>query len=716
MSLRNTSNNRLIRRVRRHSSLSILFRTMDSKRNQAGFFLPPLDYNSDLLSHSEERIGQEPPSLEPALIPPSPSSDTPALDTFARPAVKMAGSTERPAGTDPLIGPALKPSLPLAVVQPASITPTFEPPPPVGPASIPAKQRESELFNQAQPVHPAPIESSPVPPTESDSDNDLGWRKLKAIYQKHQEKNSTEADLTSPTPPETKPAALFRPAEKSTLPESASIQREAAAPVSQARFHPAVQTQPALPTPEEISPTQIDSAPNKIPPQEQTFQEKRLAVPLETPFNQPVVQTFAEGSLEPSTLPAENNPVQRKVRENPTLESGTLSEVGPAKMPVIPTMQDQSQTPVSSNAPQSASHQQAQAHLTPNLSQPDSYLNDQMDAPRLNQQPLFTSEVSLLPDEQLLLEHETDHEPDRLPVRSLPLESVWPVQRQGHGPVISERFETEPGAAAWTSSEVEPFDPTVEENIRNTLAEITTRQPTDSMIEVITPRRSRPGPSVQPQMETNQDVAPPIQTVGGITAAATIQRQPEPQAGSLFPEESHLIKTEIGPLPDDLWHLLGQTPPSPAPLPSSTTETGRMVSRAEATEASALHLDVAHSQEQNSSPTTLPVSFTTGSQEPSSGPQTDPSSVRLESENPALPGLTTDTNEVTDQSGQSHHLQRAIETSTVTPDQETSSAGTTDQKIEAGSAAQIDTDELAHQVYVKLKRRLAVEWERLRRR
>lgn len=136
------------------------------------------------------------------------------------------------------------------------------------------------------------------------------------------------------------------------------------------------------------------------------------------------------------------------------------------------------------------------------------------------------------------------------------LEMVWPVQRATDPTTGAEPLQStsttnrmsEPQATGEHVSQLEA-------SVQRRLATIKTGQPTDSTVELIAPRRPRPvrSPQVQPSTE-------PL-----------IQRAVEPQLTPTQPEQVPMdpasVATEVGTLPTDLWHLIGETPPiTSAPL------------------------------------------------------------------------------------------------------------------------------------------------------
>lgn len=145
-------------------------------------------------------------------------------------------------------------------------------------------------------------------------------------------------------------------------------------------------------------------------------------------------------------------------------------------------------------------------------------------------------------------------------VAQTPLQAVWPVQRLA---------DTGAEAAAPTINElpayVGPPPPELPE-LRRQLSALPTAQPTESSIDLVLPRRPRP---VRPGT-----AAPTAPVTAG--DAPAIQRQLAPMAdpataGNL-PSAAGTVETAIGPLPADLWQLIGEKPPQAVPsLPAVNT-------------------------------------------------------------------------------------------------------------------------------------------------
>lgn len=130
------------------------------------------------------------------------------------------------------------------------------------------------------------------------------------------------------------------------------------------------------------------------------------------------------------------------------------------------------------------------------------------------------------------------------------LEMVWPVQRASDSTSGAEP----PQGGSTTSRRSEPLatgDPVsqLDDSVQRRLATIKTGQPTDSAVDLISPRRPRP--VRVPQVENS--------------TAALIQRAVVPQLAPTQPAQAlvdpAVVETEVGTLPTDLWRLIGETPP-----------------------------------------------------------------------------------------------------------------------------------------------------------
>lgn len=167
------------------------------------------------------------------------------------------------------------------------------------------------------------------------------------------------------------------------------------------------------------------------------------------------------------------------------------------------------------------------------------------------------------------------------------------VSRSGVGAEAPAHTRPNPGAAAES------------ERVAELVRQIRPQMPTDSPIEVVKPGRPRPGlrrqakqspPTSAPEPARNHriiDVPPPDHSVQNVAQAdpslettpdQTIPRATlatakpsatpasEAQPHNIESGQTEMIETEIGPLPSDLWSLMSEPPPAnPAPAGSRPT-------------------------------------------------------------------------------------------------------------------------------------------------
>lgn len=348
---------------------------------------------------------------------------------------------------------------------------------------------------------------------------------------------------------------------------------------------------------------------------------------------------------------------------------------------------------------------------------------------------------------------------------TLPLEAVWPVQAlpqqpTSAAPVQRMVSETTPEGESGLGDEAPNID---KQSIREQLKHVKTGQPTDSTVDVVAPRRPRP----VRRLSAPENVA----------HSAAVQREPAAQTMSEEPapatETTRLIETEVGPLPADLWQLIGASPPAPTPTrtPNSVqretadgeqpndrvgpVELGNAQPMTEGeTQVTDLNVtprpddpermfienssseDVTHqtpsaddhreSSTENQSAAAFALSSASqalGEDQPSPSP---PSTVQR-TVTAAQKTLTPSVKRVADKqtpvsaiaqvtSATKPTVQRQTAEDDAPVDDEKPEKVTTSGEAPTVSAkpAEIDTDELARQVYTQLKRKLAVEQERLR--
>jgi hypothetical protein len=270
-------------------------------------------------------------------------------------------------------------------------------------------------------------------------------------------------------------------------------------------------------------------------------------------------------------------------------------------------------------------------------------------------------------------------------IQPLPLEDVWPVQRQT-SPLMQEGEQAAFVDGAQDADDehigddvhIKTFENTAASleilgqqehtQVREALREVSPGKPTDSSVEVITPRRQRPAREKALGIEPAEKAAPGVhsQTTSKseLEAIATAPGKEIPgkdienaSAGILMASEE--VETEIGPLPVDLWELIGESPQAAQPQSSQTA-----------------------------SPATSGKPVQRESFSPQNGKKMPEAPTGFVQRQPAEPGAAGD--------------------------QPVAAAAAESQASQP--QAEIDMDELARRVYGEVKKRLALEWERMRRR
>lgn len=243
----------------------------------------------------------------------------------------------------------------------------------------------------------------------------------------------------------------------------------------------------------------------------------------------------------------------------------------------------------------------------------------------------------------------------------LGLEAVWPVQRKATPVSRPEDTPLDPVEAA----EPVRYEKPEAQKVQQVMRQVAAAKPTDSSVELILPRRQRPNVPTRP-----------------------VQRQPENKgqshdSGNGASTPQAYVPTEIGPLPGDLWELLGEKPPT-SPQPGD----GQMVMRTAAPPVS------------QPTPATASPPLAQRSWHPASP-------VQRQAVAPPPPAQTPSSGPTMIQRAEtSAAASSSTATATTTA---TTKEGGEGEEAEEGN---VNMDELARQVYREIKQRLAVEWER----
>jgi len=273
--------------------------------------------------------------------------------------------------------------------------------------------------------------------------------------------------------------------------------------------------------------------------------------------------------------------------------------------------------------------------------------------------------------------------------QTVPLEAAWPVEHHSQRQLksVSDRIAGEVETTQEAEEEVVSH-PVDESPIHQALERIAVRQPTESKVEIIMPRHARPSaPSVQEQAESESAQPSPEaseRTSGEREDASSEAPLPSSEASQDAPPDVQMaaaperIQTDIGPLPSDLWRLIGQEVPGQ-----------EQKSRAES-ELSESHIQRAGLEEKESVPPAVQNFFRPSGKEP-----------------PIMVQRVTEQTET--QTAEQPSTGSAEAVSTQAPE-----VAQQEQKEE-----KINVEELARKIYEAIRHRLmttlSVERERMRR-
>lgn len=556
-------------------------------------------------------------------------------------------------------------------------------PVPGNPPAYQPVQRQGAPGGPQAPLPPSPGEA-PAPPAGPDAEND--WQRLHAILSAHREKQASET-LAS-TGQDTAAAAGTQEAQSTTAdgePGSSSSMSHGAAnrfqPPAASRLEPA--TGQAPPTPSLAA----EPGQSQAPPQRARHIEERA----------PAVQAQPASRAAPAQgLP--QLPVEEIPQTHP-LSPADLSAQPAAQSHLAPG----STAPAPETAPGSSQPGQEPPMSPVGDSSPGQGMRkveQSQPAVRLPQElppgPLDVASQYTMPPMGPELAGQVAEAGERdLAAQPEPLEAAWPVTRRDIGPAGS-------GHAIQESREGSPAPPATEVTAQPPLPDTAPRS-TGHADEVLPPRGPRPAAALP--LASGQSPSP-----HSLPADETGQPG-SPHAAATAAAAQDTVQTSIGPLPADLWALLGEKPPTPsvqrAPVqpaisarpaiaPVEATQTRRPPGLPRAVvQASAESAPPVAQDDWNEPPQTATSGHV-------SLPDTKTSSVHSE---------TSQTVQAS-QAGETGTTQGAETAAAQEPETSTTSSS---NAAETGQLQNADLSDLVHRVYAEIRRRLAVEWERSRR-
>lgn len=692
--------NPFIRRITRHTSVSTLFRMPESAPEAA----PSLIGSGRPRAHPFEAVAQTLPGPELARLPAGRLANRPM------PIPREVEIEETAPSTEEMIRRVEQPSLQRQAVRPVQSYPA---------PTEPSANVPTWPSSQAQPASSEPAKPEEKGPSEA---LEQDWSRLQNILRRHQEaEDQTEPETGS------QPSGEASLASRQTGEGEASVQRQPA-PADQSVEARQEETPRRAQVTEVENPSLPGSAAQRETPGAQGAAENEFSTFTEPSSSEPLPESGmvrADSSVQTEPLEPLADEELLKSSQQPTLVSGSRQQeksVG----------EEETGSPPATAPEKSAALQAKQVQTAPEP-QPAS-------SPKPgSEQPITQSTADRVPIEPLQVEE--DFEPPELE-QALPLESAWPVQRRPQAQPAPTQILPRATPSEDSDLQEEALDTGQIQQIETVLGSVPVGQRTDSHVEVITPRKPRPkAPAVQrtpaqepaTQTPAEPDSFPevpvsPIQAANepeigepkmgearaqaqpSIEAAPTVisQSAPSSQPGHTAPgssqvvqrqptppEEPQMVETEIGPLPADLWRLMGTTPPADKMNPTAPGKTQEQAGPVGAESSKATGPVQAGSLEGSPALATFPAAAVQRWGETEDAP----------AQQAAAPAV----------------IQR--ETAAPTRESSTSASGETatapaegEENREQPRAAEVNTDELARKVYSYIKRKLMVEWERLRKR
>ena len=519
---------------------------------------------------------------------------------------------------------------------------------PVEHPPVPAQPQPASI--QRQPLAAPALEQAEEPAASKTLDAD--WPRLQNILRRHQEREATIAE---------------QPAVEMQKPEPLK-----SSPRTAPGRSPAV-----------VQSSRQEGAPEPAHPS--VTKERRIPKPV-------ITEIEPSSPSAPTPMPVQLSP------EQPAAEAGIKTENGETGVPTLQAQADEASevpSPPATNLQRATETAQPTAAAQPverktRATKPAESAQEPAGTPPSEAKTVISPRAAEAVSQRGLSEPEI--EPTEY-FQPLPLDAVWPVQRQETDETALPTSIISPLPAV-DDVEAAPPAPQDDGQLRDVLQSIAIQKPTDSLVELITPRKPRP--SARPPLQKSDDdtqpaleqpfesiaVERPLETDASPVPAGAAQnlqtafeasgvsesrsaKTTAAQTGSP-PVQRQTVETEIGPLPADLWHLLGQKPPggSEPAAQQAQPPTQSQIQRA-----------IEHA----SKPAQPPV--------PQQMVTTFPP-----------PGF----------------VQRVEDTTATQAPAEEEPAG--EGGAETQEEGKMDTDELARKVYAQIKRRLLVEWERLRRR
>jgi hypothetical protein len=167
---------------------------------------------------------------------------------------------------------------------------------------------------------------------------------------------------------------------------------------------------------------------------------------------------------------------------------------------------------------------------------------------------------------------------DETVIQQMPLDKVWPMQQSTESRRTEPDTKDVPSISPSASTESRIQGPVIQrrvaagdaisDQIEEVLGEVVSGEVSDSSIELVLPRRPRPAPAAVdlptpveaetdgPDRTEHQEFSDQVPDQVESSRSSDIQKQAREVA-----KPGDMIPTDVGPLPADLWQILGQSPP-----------------------------------------------------------------------------------------------------------------------------------------------------------
>lgn len=387
----------------------------------------------------------------------------------------------------------------------------------------------------SQPADSLPIPSPVVSPSSESGIDDQTWNKLQVIYRRHKEMEAAEASAIQEEP--AKPSLSTN--EKSGLP----LQRQSATRAAQPIYMTERREQGEI-----VQTIESVGLPNRrrveqsgVPPEYEASRTLSPSTSIQREFGaESPVASDKTGQQEQSSTTAQ------KTDRVPVDLQDTQSQ------PISMISATNSEEGVIESIPTSVTGKQASSKTTSDTS--EAFIQAASDwkevvNPALHNATNDGNQAIETPDPKI---GEAANFTEKQP---LSLQEQWPIQRTAEP---ADGFEPIEEIEISANSEDQYFNPhpllhaNQVDELRKQVGDTGSSRPTEAAVDLILPRRARPVRSASSIQRSEQKPVTATQTK---VQSANLANSATQNSGS------SMVETEIGPLPADLWHLIGQPVP-----------------------------------------------------------------------------------------------------------------------------------------------------------